>query len=196
MNYFDIIVGLILIFFAIRGFFKGFLIGVASFAGLLAGLYVAIHFSNYMGNILSHGLKLSEQTINILSFLITFALVIFLVHILARFLEKVISTVGLSFLNKLGGLALGLGKGLLFVSVFFYLFILLGGLKIIDYEVKEKSFFFKPVSKLTDLIAGEVKDQLEGSKKPQYTPENEGNVIKIKWSTSSILQISTLYEFH
>ncbi len=177
MNYFDIIVGLILIFFGIRGFLKGFLIGVASFAGLLAGLYAAIHFSNYMGNVLSQWLKFSEQSIKIFSFLITFAVVIFLVHILARVLEKVVSASGLSILNKLGGLILGAAKALLIVSAFFYLFTLLGGLKLMDDSIKEKSLFYKPVSKVAKFIAGEVLEQLEENKKSKQIEPEEENAI-------------------
>ncbi len=62
MNYIDIILGLLLLVAAVRGFMKGFIYEVASLAALILGVWGGIHFSRSRlasSGYLFHGILLS-----------------------------------------------------------------------------------------------------------------------------------------
>ena len=63
-------------FGVIKGLFKGFFVEVAHLAALLIGSYGAVHFSNYAYSALIGFLDWSKRNINILSFIITFLIII------------------------------------------------------------------------------------------------------------------------
>ena len=79
MNTFDIIIAVILIFGFIRGLLKGLFVEVASLISLIAGIYGAIHFSYFVGNFLAGKVEWDEKYITIVSFAITFAIIVLII---------------------------------------------------------------------------------------------------------------------
>ena len=59
MNYIDLTIGGLLIFGAVRGFFKGLIVEVAALAALVLGIIGALLFSSIIGDFLSPILKQS-----------------------------------------------------------------------------------------------------------------------------------------
>ena len=53
MNYLDIIMGSLILFGAVKGFFKGFIIEAASIVALIAGILGALLFASTIGDLLS-----------------------------------------------------------------------------------------------------------------------------------------------
>ena len=53
MNYLDIIMGSLILFGAVKGFFKGFVIEAASIVALIAGILGALLFASTIGDLLS-----------------------------------------------------------------------------------------------------------------------------------------------
>lgn len=166
-NYLDIIIASILLGFAVRGFFKGLILSLASLVGLIAGLYVAWHFSDYLVKELASMFSFSEGTLKVLSFILTFVLVMFVVYLLGLLLEKVIKVAGLGYLNKLGGLLLGLIKGGLLLSILFYFFVLIGGPNWLNPKTLSGSLLYEPVSKLSSYVVDEMGEYLDRQNQPQ-----------------------------
>lgn len=159
-NYFDIIIATMVSGFAIRGFLKGLILSLTSFLGLIAGLYVAWHFSNYLESELTSLLSLSANVLKVLSFLLSFLIIIFVIHLLGLLLEKLVNISGLGFLNKLGGFLLGLAKGGLFISVLFYIFVRLGGPAWINPNTLSQSLLYEPILKISGIVVSEMGDYI------------------------------------
>ncbi len=120
MNYIDVIILVLAVAFAIDGYRKGIIIGLASIAALVLGIYMAVHFSNYLDATLMEHLHPSRKWLPILSFAVTFLLVVLLVYLIAKMVEKVVDIVGMGFLNKMGGALLGIVKGIILTSILLF----------------------------------------------------------------------------
>jgi len=78
MNYFDIIVGLLLAFALFKGYKNGLVTELASIAALILGLLGAIFFSDVTEQYLSQHLNSSH--IGLIAFFVTFILIVVVVH--------------------------------------------------------------------------------------------------------------------
>jgi membrane protein required for colicin V production len=121
MNFFDVLILGVVSLFVINGYRKGFIISLATFAALIAGIYIALHCSNYIQGILKENFHPSPTWLPILSFTATFLIVIILVFLVAKLMEKIFDVVGMGFLNKLAGAILGLVKGVIFASIILFI---------------------------------------------------------------------------
>lgn len=106
----DVVLLLLLLFGAWRGFTKGLLLSVASLVGLVGGIWAASHFSHLVSEHLSQHVGWSKNSLHMASLALTFLGVVVGVHLLAKLLEKVLDLVALGFANKLAGAAFGLMK--------------------------------------------------------------------------------------
>ena len=102
MNYLDIIIALPLLWGAYKGFTKGLIIEAASLAALLLGIYGAIKFSGITSDFLVEKCNFSSQYLHIISFAITFILIVIAVHFIARLINKLVKAVALGFVNNFG----------------------------------------------------------------------------------------------
>jgi membrane protein required for colicin V production len=162
LNYLDYIILVILALFLVRGYLKGIIIGLASIAALVLGIYIAVHFSNYLDATLMEHLRPSRKWIPILSFSITFLLVVLAVMLVAKLTEKLVDVVGMGFFNHLGGAALGLLKGVILVSILIFILTSLDPKgKWIAENDRKNSFFYSRASaifpKLMKTFGGEIK---------------------------------------
>jgi membrane protein required for colicin V production len=149
MNYLDIIIFCILGLLVINGIRKGFILSLASLIALVLGIWAAIHFSNFINNILIKTFHPSGTWLTILSYTLTFLLVVIGVIIIARLLEKVVKTIGLGLANRLIGGLFGLLKGILGVSVLlFILFRFDPKENLITHKTKKTSYCYPYIEKV------------------------------------------------
>ncbi len=162
MNALDIILAVPLLWFTYKGFTKGLIIELATLIALLLGIYVAAHFSNYTADFMMDKLDFHSQYMSIISFALTFILVVVLVMLFGKSLEKVINLLLLSFVNKLAGAAFGLIKVAFVISV---LIMILGNFdaedKIISKELQKGSLLYEPVKKIAPALFPMVKEGKE-----------------------------------
>jgi membrane protein required for colicin V production len=130
MNWLDIAVFCILGLLVFNGIRKGFILSLATLIALVLGIWAAIHLSGYISGFLNKLFHPAGNWLSILSYVITFLLVVICVIIIAKLLERVIKTVGLGIPNRVIGGLFGLLKGVLGVT--FLVFI------IVHFDQKEK----------------------------------------------------------
>ena len=112
---FDVVVVLVLVFFTLRGFWNGFVGEVAELASLVGGFWAAHRFHPLLSG---HLTFISEPALRQLAaFVLIFIATIILVALVARILQKVLSFTFVSWVDKLAGGILGLGKGVLICSI-------------------------------------------------------------------------------
>lgn len=149
MNYIDIILAIPLLWAIYKGFRKGLIIEIASLVALLLGIYGSIHFSDYVSDYLKTSFHLKTAYLHVISFGLTFILIVIIVYTIAWLIEKLVDLVALSFVNKLAGSLFSLIKMAFILSVILYFINTLDSKKTFISESKRNSsVLFVPVSNL------------------------------------------------
>ena len=153
MQVIDIVLGCLLIYGMVRGFWNGFFIEFTSLISLLLGIYIALKFSSFAQSIISSHVSWSPKKIEIVAFAMTFIAVIVGLSILAKFLTTLSKFAGLGIFNKLAGAFFGLLKTVLLVSVSLHFFHKMNTKA--NFVAKEKlveSVFYYPTMQLSGKI--------------------------------------------
>jgi len=146
MNYFDIIVGLLLVFALYKGFKNGLITELASIVALALGLYGAIMFSDLTAQYLKQ--YLNSSYIGLISFVLTFILIVIAVHFVAKLINKLLEAVALGTVNRMLGAMFSVLKYAFVISV---LLAVVNGISsgIIPEKTKQSSILYGPVSNLS-----------------------------------------------
>jgi membrane protein required for colicin V production len=108
MNYIDIIIIVILCIAMVRGFINGLVREVASLAALILGIWAAKLYDYF---------DMTGKYVGIISFLITFGIIVIVIHFIGLLVDKLMEAVALGLVNKLLGIVFGLFKAVLIMSV-------------------------------------------------------------------------------
>jgi membrane protein required for colicin V production len=159
MNYLDILLLVPLLIGAWKGFRNGLIIELFTLLALLVGIYAAIHFSDYAATILETNFDSTGKYASIVSFILTFLVVGAMVFFLGKALEKVISVVQLSAMNKFAGIVFGVTKMMFVSSV---IVIILESIdqqnSFISKELKESSILYEPLKKVSTTTMPALKE--------------------------------------
>lgn len=111
----DIIVLVLFVIAAFKGYRLGLIAGIFSYLAFAVGLAAAMKLSAVLANRINEILSVSDKWLPFLAFIVVFLFFVLIVKLLARFLESVSKRIMLGWLNKIGGVAL---FALLYLSVF------------------------------------------------------------------------------
>lgn len=117
----DIIIIIIIVFFAIKGLICGLIKEAAGIAAVLIGLFIAVNFSGWLSNWILEKGWFDPKYLEVISFTIIFLGVIIIVILLSKALDKFANAIKLNWLNKLAGFVFGGCKGALIVAGVCYL---------------------------------------------------------------------------
>ncbi len=153
MNTFDIIISALLIFGFIRGLLKGLFVEIASLVALIAGVYGAIHFSYFVGNLLAEYVSWEERYITIISFAITFGIIVLVIGLFGKMFTKIANFASLGFINKIFGGVFGVLKIGFILSIVLLVFTKLNNtIPFISSEQKEASILYEPIKNLAPML--------------------------------------------
>ena len=117
MNTIDIILAIALGFGFIKGFYKGFIVEVASLGALFLGLFGAVEFSGFIADLLDELFDWNPVAAQTGSYLIVFIIIVYATSVLAGALTKIISKASLGLFNKFLGAFFGVLKWVILISV-------------------------------------------------------------------------------
>jgi len=117
MNFIDIVLVVVILYFAYKGFKNGLIIEVFTLLALILGIYAGIHFSDGTANLMHEHWGFDSEYLPIIAFTFTMLGVGAMIYFGGKFLEKVVDISGLSIANKLGGLGFAVLKALYILSV-------------------------------------------------------------------------------
>lgn len=162
MNTVDIILSLVLLYGFVRGFFRGLLAELASLVGIVAGIYGAVHFSHFLGDFLSSIVEWKAQYINLVSFAVTFILIVFLVSLAGKMLTKIAAFAALGIVNKLLGAVFGFLKSAFVASVIIMFFKATNErIEIVEDQTLEDSILYEPVESIAPVILPTIIKQVQ-----------------------------------
>lgn len=116
----DIIVAIILILAIIKGYRQGLIVALFSFIAFIIGLAAALKLSVVAADYIGKAVKVSDKWLPIISFAVVFLIVVLLVRLGAKFIEKTVEIAMLGWANKLGGILLYAGIYILIFSVLLF----------------------------------------------------------------------------
>lgn len=119
MNLLDIIILLVLLFFALKGLLRGLVNEVSSLAGLLLGGWLAYRYYPNLSVPLRSILHVPEHIAAFLAFMLLLMLTGFIAHILGNIVTTALHVVMLGGLNRVGGVVVGVAEGMLLLSMLF-----------------------------------------------------------------------------
>lgn len=153
MNTFDIIITALLLFGFISGLFKGLFVEVASFVALIAGIFGAIKFSHFIREFLATRVSWDEKYITLLSFAISFIIIVIAISLLGKLFTKIADFASLGILNKLLGGIFGVLKIGLILSVVLIIFSKLNNkIPFLSAEQQEDAVLYEPLKNLAPTI--------------------------------------------
>jgi membrane protein required for colicin V production len=123
VNTVDLVLVFILFLFALRGYFRGLFRESFSLLGLVLGFLVAIRYDDPIAALWKGYWKVSPAILKAVTFVVLFFVAYFVLNLVGLLLHHSAKFLFLQTLNRLGGIALAVGKGsvllaliLLFVS--------------------------------------------------------------------------------
>jgi len=111
----DIVFLMLMVIAIFKGFSRGLIVALFSMLAYIVGIAAAIKLSVVVANRLKEHITLSNQWLPILSFALVFIVVVILVRLGAKLIEKTFQVALLGWVNRLGGI-------LLFVVLYTVLF--------------------------------------------------------------------------
>lgn len=153
MNYIDFIIIILLVFGLARGFTDGLIKELTSLLALIAGIWGAIKFSSFTAGYLYDYFDMTGKYVGVLAFMITFIIVVILIHFLGMIVDKFVDSVSLGFLNRLLGLVFGLIKTVIILSVVFVIFNTIDAKHhFLPREKIQQSKFYNPIADIVPAI--------------------------------------------
>ena len=116
----DIIVAVILILGVIKGYRQGLIVALFSLVAFVIGLAAAIKLSVVAADYIGKAVKISDKWLPIVSFAVVFLIVVLLVRLGAKFIQKTVELAMLGWANRIGGILLYVGLYILIFSVLLF----------------------------------------------------------------------------
>ena len=178
MNFIDIIFIILFILAGINGYKKGLIVELASLAALILGIWGAFEFSDITAEFLVDNFNWSWDHLNVASFIITFAVIVILVHIIGSVLNKMIEAAMLGFLNRLAGIVFGVLKSALILSVILVVFDRIDrDVNIIPEDKKAESRLYQPIRNFVPSIFPFIEDWVKDIKHNDGQDETQDNQV-------------------
>jgi membrane protein required for colicin V production len=102
----DIIFAVFLVLAVLRGFRQGLIIGLFSLLSIIVGLAAAMKLSTVVAGWIGSAVKVSEEWLPLVSFIVVFLVVVLLIRLGAKAIESAVEVVMLGWVNKLAGVVL------------------------------------------------------------------------------------------
>lgn len=126
---------------------------IASLSALVLGILGAVRFHETIGTILNKWFTINPEHLNLLSFAVTFIIIVLVVHLAAFMVDKLIKAVALNLINRAAGMVFG------FLVTAFVLSVILLPLDaankkngFINQDTIEGSLLYKPLTKFAPAV--------------------------------------------
>lgn len=116
----DLVFAILVFFACIKGLRKGLIIALFSFVAFIVGLAAALKLSAVVANRVSENFVVSGKWLPVISFALVFLIVVMLVNLGGKMIQKTVEMAMLGWLNKIGGVFLFLIIYSLIFSIFLF----------------------------------------------------------------------------
>ena len=111
----DLIAVVLLVIAIYKGFRKGLIVAFFSFVAIVIGLAAALKLSAVAANYIGKTVSLSEKWLPVVAFIVVFLIVVLLVRVGAKLIERFVQLALLGWLNRLGGIVF-------YILIYFFIY--------------------------------------------------------------------------
>lgn len=142
-SWLDILILLICVGALIRGFFTGFIMQLATLAGIVLGAIFSGKMAEIISPYIERWIDASQQVITATSYLASFIIILIVVTLIGRLVNSLAKAILLDTANKLAGAVFCMGKWILIVSILLNLVVMFDSEKVIIREkVRNESYSY------------------------------------------------------
>ena len=158
MNMFDVVVLIVVTYGLISGFKKGFIVEVSGMIALGVGIIGAFKFSGILGNYLVNYIDWEPKIIQIVSFILLFIGIVYIISLFAKMLTKALKVILLGGINRLLGALFGVLKWMLILCALTLVFKEVNQiLTLMEDSVLETSFSYPILREMGEFLFNWVK---------------------------------------
>lgn len=182
MNWFDLVVFILMLIALVNGYRKGLIQQLVGLAIIILSAIFGGKLAAYILPELNRFLDLSPNLARVLSFLLAFAAIAIVISLIGNLIQKFVNIILLSFVNRLLGSFIAVGTLMFILSIILNLVLMLDKKEnLISKEIKNESFFFERVEAVVPAVVPYLDKELR-----EYIPENYREEIENK--SDSIFQ--------
>lgn len=182
MNWFDLVVLILMLIALVNGYRKGLIQQLVGLAIIILSAIFGGKLAAYILPELNRFLDLSPNLARVLSFLLAFAAIAIVISLIGNLIQKFVNVILLSFVNRLLGSFIAVGTLMFILSIILNLVLMLDKKEnLISKEIKNESFFFERVEAVVPAVVPYLDKELR-----EYIPENYREEIENK--SDSIFQ--------
>ena len=153
MNYLDVILIVPILWGLLRGVKNGIIKELTGFVALIFGVYGAINFTVYVDPLIKSQFEIENSIIPIISFAITFLIIVLGVKFIGTIVDKIIKFIALGLISRLLGGIFGVLKVAFMLSG---LLLCIGKfenyLNLLPVKQKRQSILYEPISNVIPSI--------------------------------------------
>jgi membrane protein required for colicin V production len=102
----DVIFAVLMVLAIVQGYRRGLIVALFSFLAVMIGLAAAMKLSAAVAKHLGDAVKISDKWLPVLSFILVFIVVIILIRLGVKALQRITEAVMLGWINRLAGIVL------------------------------------------------------------------------------------------
>ena len=100
----DLIYAVVIVLAILHGYRRGLILGLFSLIAVIVGLAAAMKLSIVAGEYIGKAINISDKWLPVISFAVVFLVIVLLIRLGARAIEKMVEMVMLGWVNKIGGI--------------------------------------------------------------------------------------------
>jgi membrane protein required for colicin V production len=155
MSALDLIILVLIVYAAVRGYMKGVIMELANIVAVFIGLFATIHFAHFVSSFFALHFSWDSNYIKPVAFVITFIGFLLLFQLLARFLDKTLKKIGLGIFIRIAGILVGILKVILIIGALFFVLQYLNVRtknQLFDEKFLTESKLADPIKNITNLV--------------------------------------------
>ena len=130
MNWFDLIIIILLVAAFIKGYSKGLIMQLVGLAAIIIAAIFGGRFAAIILPELNNLLDISPNFARVLSFIIAFSLIAFVILLIGGVIQRFIDVIMLGIINRLLGAVIGVGTIMVFLSIILNLILMLDAISV------------------------------------------------------------------
>ena len=143
----------------IHGFSKGFVSQAVSLVSLILGVWLSFKFSVPFGDWLKSFADLPGTVLHVIAFALILVIVMLLMGLIGKLLEKAVKVVMLGWLNKLLGVVFALFKAVLVIGLVIILFDAIYNLiPFVSSDTLSESILYQPIKDIANIVFPYLKE--------------------------------------
>ncbi len=151
----DLIFAALILFACIKGYKKGLIIALFSVIAFIVGLAAALKLSAVVASRLSENVNVSGKWLPVISFILVFLVVVLLVNLGGRFIQKTFEVAMLGWVNRIAGVILYILVYSIIYSIFLFYAVQLHIIKEGTIAASQVYPYIQPLGpKVINIIAG------------------------------------------